>query len=88
MKRLFHFGVVLLTTLAVSAAAYAQATPLPSGEVQKIYDRLRKQIDRLPIYDNHSHATFPDAQRYAQPTGLPVIECSFCRPADQRESNV
>ena len=60
MKRLFHFGVVLLTTLAVSAAAYAQATPLPSGEVQKIYDRLRKQIDRLPIYDNHSHATFPD----------------------------
>jgi hypothetical protein len=24
------------------------------------YDRLLKQIDRIPIYDNHSHATFPD----------------------------
>jgi hypothetical protein len=36
----------------------------------------------------HSHATFPDAQQHAQQTSLPVIECSFCKPADQRESNV
>src|SRR5437667_12175406 len=40
--------------------AHAQARPLPSADVQKIYDRLLKQIDRIPIYDNHSHATFPD----------------------------
>jgi hypothetical protein len=24
------------------------------------HDRLLKQIDFIPIYDNHSHATFPD----------------------------
>src|ERR1700752_4489981 len=43
-----------------AAAAHAQAKPFPSGDVQKIYDRLLPQIDRIPIYDNHSHATFPD----------------------------
>src|SRR5256885_9611772 len=60
MKRLFHLGTALLVTLAGTAKAQAQARPLPSGEVQKIYDRLLKQIDRIPIYDHHSHATFPD----------------------------
>ena len=36
----------------------------------------------------HNYATFSDAQRYAQQTELPVIECSFCKPADQRAPNV
>jgi len=40
--------------------AHAQARPLPGADLQKVYDRLLKQIDRIPIYDNHSHATFPD----------------------------
>jgi hypothetical protein len=35
----------------------------------------------------HNHATFPDAQGYAQQTGLPKIECSFCKPATRRETN-
>src|SRR6266849_10249220 len=60
MKQLIHFGIALLMTLAGSAVARAQARPLPSGDVQKIYDLLLKQIDQVPIYDNHSHATFPD----------------------------
>jgi len=47
-------------TLAGTATASAQAKPLPSADVQKIYDRLLKQIDQVPIYDHHSHATFPD----------------------------
>ncbi len=39
----------------------AQAKPFASGaDVQRIYDKLLPQIDRIPIYDNHSHATFPD----------------------------
>jgi uncharacterized protein len=50
----------LLVTLAVTAMAHAQARPLPGADAQKIYDRLLKQIERIPIYDNHSHATFPD----------------------------
>src|ERR1700687_3563648 len=60
MKHLIHFGAVLLMTVAVTATAHAQAKPLPSGDLQKTYDRLLKQIDQIAIYDNHSHATFPD----------------------------
>ena len=60
MKRLFHFITVLLMSLAGTAATHAQAKPLASADVPKIYDRLLKHIDRIPIYDNHSHATFPD----------------------------
>src|SRR5260370_41687965 len=60
MKRLIHFGAALVITLAGSRAAHGQAKPLPSADLQKIYDRLLKQVDRIPIYDNHSHATFPD----------------------------
>ncbi|HET9994054.1 MAG TPA: amidohydrolase family protein [Candidatus Acidoferrum sp.] len=60
MKRLIHIGASLLAGFAGAATAAAQARPLASGDVQKIYDRLLKQIDQIPIYDNHSHATFPD----------------------------
>src|SRR5260370_39970762 len=60
MKHLIHVGAALLVTIAGTAMAHAQAKPLPGADVQKIYDRLLKQIDQIPIYDNHSHATFPD----------------------------
>jgi hypothetical protein len=60
MKHLIHFGAALLMTIAGTNTAHAQARPLPSGDLQKSYDRLLKQIDQIPIYDNHSHATFPD----------------------------
>ena len=46
--------------LACGAGAAGQARPLDGGDVPKIYERLLKQIDQIPIYDNHSHATFPD----------------------------
>ncbi|HXN50601.1 MAG TPA: amidohydrolase family protein [Candidatus Acidoferrum sp.] len=61
MKRFVQLGFAFLITLAVAASAAAQAKPLASGaDVQKIYEKLLPQIDRIPIYDNHSHATFPD----------------------------
>ena len=60
MKRLIQCGAALLLTFVASSTAQAQAKPLPGADLQKVYDRLLKQIDRLPIYDNHSHATFPD----------------------------
>lgn len=60
MKRLFFFSAMFLAAWAAPAGTRAQARPLPSGEVQKIYERLLQQIDRIPAYDNHSHATFPD----------------------------
>lgn len=46
--------------LWAAVTSHAQAKPFPSSDVQKIYERLLQQIDRVPIYDNHSHATFPD----------------------------
>ena len=43
-----------------AANAAAQAKPFAGADLPKIYERLLKQIDQIPIYDNHSHATFPD----------------------------
>jgi len=60
MKRLSRFGVALFVTLAAALTANSQAKPFPGGDVQKIYERLLQQIDQIKIYDNHSHATFPD----------------------------
>src|ERR1700687_5251475 len=60
MRRLIHFGAALLAGLAITTAAGGQAKPLAGGDVPKIYEKLLKQIDQIPIYDNHSHATFSD----------------------------
>ena len=61
MKRWLHFGLALCGGLAVALTTAAQAKPLASAaDTQKLYERLLPQIDRIPIYDNHSHATFPD----------------------------
>src|SRR5258708_19415855 len=58
------FARIALASIAVFTGASVtrpQAKPLASAQdVQKIYDHLLPQIDRIPIYDNHSHATFPD----------------------------
>jgi uncharacterized protein len=60
MKRSIRVGLVLLGFLAMAATAMPQARPLAGSDVSKIYEKLLKQIDQIPIYDNHSHATFPD----------------------------
>lgn len=51
-------GFVLSAAVAYSAAG--QARPFPSGEVTKTYERLLKQIDTIPMFDNHAHPGFPD----------------------------
>src|SRR3977135_2823311 len=54
-------GAMTLAALVWISSAYPQAKPLASPQdVQKIYDHLLPQIDKIPIHDNHSHATFPD----------------------------
>jgi hypothetical protein len=60
MKRVIRFGVALFVMFTATLTAHSQARPLPSSDVEKIYERLLPQIDRIAIYDNHSHATFPD----------------------------
>jgi uncharacterized protein len=60
MTRWFHYGAAVVLTFSGAARASAQAKPLASGDVPKIYEKLLQAIDQIPIYDNHSHATFPD----------------------------
>ena len=61
MKHLIHVAMLATLSLTTGLSAAAQARPsAPPAEVAKIYDRLLPQIDKIPIYDNHSHATFPD----------------------------
>src|SRR5271154_3066297 len=50
---------VLCASIGAGNAA-AQAKPFTGADLPKIYERLLKQIDQIPIYDNPSHATFPD----------------------------
>jgi uncharacterized protein len=51
-------GLFIATGWAQSAAA--QATPYPSGDVKKTYDRLLVEIDKIPMYDDHAHPGFAD----------------------------
>ena len=60
MKGSTRFMAALILILTAAFAARPQAKPLPGSDVQKIYEKLLPQIDRIPIYDNHSHTTFPD----------------------------
>jgi len=73
MKHLIHFAISLLLTLAIALTAAGQAKPTASpADVAKIYDRLLPRIDKIAIYDNHSHATFPsdsDMDAQAAPPG-------------------
>jgi hypothetical protein len=61
MTKFVPFAFASIAVLTVASGARPQAKPFASSaDVQKIYDHLLPQIDRIPIYDNHSHATFPD----------------------------
>lgn len=61
MKHLIHALLLSCLSLAAACTGSAQAKPAAApAEVAKVYERLLPQIDRIPIYDNHSHATFPD----------------------------
>jgi len=81
MKHLIHAAIAFVAGLLVAGAASAQAKPLPGPDVPKVYERLLQQIDQIPIYDNHSHATFPDDSDMDAMTG-PPDESSVLRLRD------
>jgi len=60
MNLWMRIAAISVTPICAAATTYAQAKPFPNGDGRQIYERLLQQIDRIPIYDNHSHATFPD----------------------------
>jgi hypothetical protein len=70
MKHLIHFGFAVAAGLALAAVAGAQARPFPGPDLQKTYDRLLAQIEKIPLYDNHAHPGFgddPDVDAMAAP---------------------
>lgn len=60
MTRMLGLLLSAVLSLAAASVAAAQARPLPGPDLPVIYERLLKKIDAIQIYDNHSHATFPD----------------------------
>jgi hypothetical protein len=60
MKLLLRFGFGLGIAAGLASLASGQARPYPSGDVKKTYERLLKQIEAIPMYDNHSHPGFAD----------------------------
>ncbi len=72
MKHLIHLAFSFFAAMILAATVAAQARPRASeADIQKTYDRLLKQIEKIPIYDNHSHATFPDDSDMDAMTGPP-----------------
>jgi hypothetical protein len=60
MKHLLQMSLALAIFSAAPQFAAAQARPYPAGDVKKTYERFLKQIDAIPMYDNHSHPGFAD----------------------------
>ncbi|MGA2418578.1 MAG: amidohydrolase family protein [Candidatus Acidiferrum sp.] len=84
MKHLLRWGLTrrrdaLLAVAVLSAlcscctrTAQAQSRPFPGADLQKTYERLLAQIEKIPIYDNHAHPGFgddPDVDAMAAPPG-------------------
>ncbi|MGB2636668.1 MAG: amidohydrolase family protein [Candidatus Acidiferrum sp.] len=60
MNRVLRVGLGVALAAGMAYSAAGQARPYPSGDVRKTYERLLKQIDAMPMYDNHSHPGFAD----------------------------
>ena len=72
MKHLIHCQLALVAVVAFGPTARSQSRPRASeAEIQKTYDKLLPQVEKIPIYDNHSHATFPDDADMDAMTGPP-----------------
>jgi hypothetical protein len=68
----FAIRGLLLLAAAVGRPAFsaAQAQPFPGADLQKIYQRLLPQIEKIPAFDHHAHPGFaddPDVDAMAAP---------------------
>jgi len=60
IKTAVRLSIAILLAAGIACSAFGQAKPYPSADVQKIYDRLLKEIDKIPMYDNHAHPGYAD----------------------------
>jgi hypothetical protein len=85
MKHLIHSVFLALAGLVVAVTAGAQARPFPGPDLQKTYDRLLAQIEKIPLYDNHAHPGFGDDSD-VDAMAAPPNETDFLRTrADNHE---
>jgi predicted TIM-barrel fold metal-dependent hydrolase len=62
--------------LILGGIAFGQARPFPGPDVQRIYERLLRQIEQIPIFDHHAHPGFfddPDVDAMAAPPGSAAL---------------
>ncbi len=59
-KSVARLSIGILLAAGIACSAFAQAKPFPSGDVQKTYERLLKEIEKIPMYDNHAHPGYAD----------------------------
>jgi hypothetical protein len=59
-KIILCVGLVAAICGGAGYAAAGQAQPYASGDLKKTYERLLKEIDKIPIYDNHAHPGYSD----------------------------
>lgn len=59
-KTAVRLSIGILLAAGLASSAFAQAKPYPSADVQKTYERLLKEIDKIPMYDNHAHPGYAD----------------------------
>src|SRR5258707_15835563 len=60
MKTAGRLSIGVLLAAGLGCYAFGQTRPYPSGYVQKTYERLLKEIDKIPMYDNHAHPEYAD----------------------------
>ena len=60
MKTAVRHSLGILLAAGMACSAFAQAKPFPTGDLQKTYERLLREIDKIPMYDNHAHPGYAD----------------------------
>jgi uncharacterized protein len=60
IKTAVRLSIGILLAAGIASSAFGQAKPYPSADVQKTYERLLKEIDKIPMYDNHAHPGYAD----------------------------
>ena len=60
MKLFLRIVIGIALAPGAGITALGQTRPYPSGDTQKTYERLLKEIEAIPLYDNHSHPGYAD----------------------------
>ena len=60
IKTAVRLSIGILLAAGQASSAFGQAKPYSSADVQKTYERLLKEIDKIPMYDNHAHPGYAD----------------------------